>query len=621
MKTGLLLTIGSTGFTALLMVSYYLQEHLQNIGSKLYRVLLTIVAVILLTEIGSTYLILYTNLTLLGYLVLRASWFAGIMWFWFFYMYSICFLKGVKATTIKELIMTDTRCKIVSIISVVCLSIYVFLPFNQDMTFETFTYLPGWPTYFTIAYAGLIVFLAIILMIKRRNEINDRSRRAVILILTESIIFSVLQIVFPRTMLFGLAFGLGMYFLYFYIENPDLLMVASLEDSRKEIEKSNLAKTDFLSNMSHEIRSPMNAIVGFSETILNDPNYDPESIRVDIEHIATSGNNLLDIINNILDISKIESGNETLEEKEYSIGSIIMELSSIIDARLANRPIKFIPEVDSQIPRKIYGDSTKVFQVLLNVLTNSIKYTEVGKIKLNLTKEIKNNYVTLRFKISDTGYGIKKEDYDKLFEKFSRLSSATTNEIEGTGLGLVITKRYVDLLGGKIWFDSEYGVGTTFYVEIAQRIIDSNPIGDIRESRNHIDNLEYLDCSGKKILIVDDNELNIKVAKRILSKYKFTIETVTNGKDCVYKIKEGQQYDMIFLDHMMPEMDGIEVVHILRKLEDYNIPPIIALTANAITGARDMYLKEGFDEYLSKPINLAELNQIIKRYFGQRNDF
>ena len=322
-----------------------------------------------------------------------------------------------------------------------------------------------------------------------------------------------------------------------------------------------------------------------------------------------------------MDISKIESGNETLEEKEYSIGSIIMELSSIIDARLANRPIKFIPEVDSQIPRKIYGDSTKVFQVLLNVLTNSIKYTEVGKIKLNLTKEIKNNYVTLRFKISDTGYGIKKEDYDKLFEKFSRLSSATTNEIEGTGLGLVITKRYVDLLGGKIWFDSEYGVGTTFYVEIAQRIIDSNPIGDIRESRNHIDNLEYLDCSGKKILIVDDNELNIKVAKRILSKYKFTIETVTNGKDCVYKIKEGQQYDMIFLDHMMPEMDGIEVVHILRKLEDYNIPPIIALTANAITGARDMYLKEGFDEYLSKPINLAELNQIIKRYFGQRNDF
>ena len=621
MKTGLLLTIGSTGFTALLMVSYYLQEHLQNIGSKLYRVLLTIVAVILLTEIGSTYLILYTNLTLLGYLVLRASWFAGIMWFWFFYMYSICFLKGVKATTIKDLIMTDTRCKIVSIISVICLAIYVFLPFNQNMTFETFTYLPGWPTYFTIAYAGLIVFLAIILMIKRRNEINDRSRRAVILILTESIIFSVLQIVFPRTMLFGLAFGLGMYFLYFYIENPDLLMVASLEDSRKEIERSNLAKTDFLSNMSHEIRSPMNAIVGFSETILNDPNYDPESIRVDIEHIATSGNNLLDIINNILDISKIESGNETLEEKEYSIGSIIMELSSIIDARLANRPIKFIPEVDSQIPRKIYGDSTKVFQVLLNVLTNSIKYTEVGKIKLNLTKEIKNNYVTLRFKISDTGYGIKKEDYDKLFEKFSRLSSATTNEIEGTGLGLVITKRYVDLLGGKIWFDSEYGVGTTFYVEIAQRIIDSNPIGDIRESRNHIDNLEYLDCSGKKILIVDDNELNIKVAKRILSKYKFTIETVTNGKDCVYKIKEGQQYDMIFLDHMMPEMDGIEVVHILRKLEDYNIPPIIALTANAITGARDMYLKEGFDEYLSKPINLAELNQIIKRYFGQRNDF
>ena len=365
----------------------------------------------------------------------------------------------------------------------------------------------------------------------------------------------------------------------------------------------------------------MNAIVGFSDTILNNPTFDPESVRTDIEHIASSGNNLLDIINNILDISKIETGHETIEEREYSIGSIVMELSSVIEARLANRPIKFETDIDSQIPRKLYGDATKLFQVLLNILTNSIKYTEVGKIRLSATKEIKNNNVTLKFKISDTGYGIKKEDYDKLFEKFSRLSSATTNEIEGTGLGLVITKKYVDLLGGKIWFESDYGVGTTFYVEVTQPIVDATPIGDIREIRDNDENEELLDCSGKKALIVDDNELNLKVAKRILEEYKFTVETTNNGKDCVYRIKDGQQYDMVFLDHMMPEMDGIEVVHILKKLDDYKIPPIIALTANAITGARDMYLREGFDEYLSKPISRSELNQIIKRYFGQRNDF
>ena len=319
-----------------------------------------------------------------------------------------------------------------------------------------------------------------------------------------------------------------------------------------------------------------------------------------------------------MDISKIESGNETIEEKEYSIGNIVLELSSIIEARLANRPVEFITEVDRQIPKKVYGDSTKVFQVLLNVLTNSMKYTEVGKIKLVVAKEMKSNTVILKFKITDTGYGIKPEDYDKLFEKFSRLTSATTNEIEGTGLGLVITKKYVDLLGGKIWFESDYGVGTTFYIEIAQRIVDATPIGDIREANDKDEKIDYLDCSGKKVLVVDDNDLNLKVTKRILSEYKFTVETITSGRDCVYKIKAGQQYDIIFLDHMMPDLDGIEVVHILKKLPDYKIPPVVALTANAITGVRDMYLREGFDEYLSKPINRSELNQIINKYFKNK---
>ena len=367
--------------------------------------------------------------------------------------------------------------------------------------------------------------------------------------------------------------------------------------------------------MSHEIRSPMNAIVGLSESLVNNPNFDLEEAKTDIKHISSAGNNLLDIINNILDISKIESDKETLDLKEYSIGNVLMELSSIIDARLSDKPVKLIMEVDSDIPSKLYGDSTKIFQILLNILTNSVKYTEVGKIKLSLTYDISNDLCNLHFKISDTGFGIKKEDYDKLFEKFSRLDIATKKEIEGTGLGLVITKKYVDLMKGKIWFESEYEVGTTFFVDISQKIIDNKKLGTITEPIKSDNNIDYLDLTGKRILIVDDNKLNIKVASRILSSYKFTIDTCENGKDCIYKVKEGIKYDMIFIDHMMPEMDGIEVMHILRKLDDYTIPPLIALTANAITGMKEMYLKEGFDEYLSKPINVSELNKIIEKYF------
>ncbi len=615
MGTGLVLTFGSLGFMILLMISYYLQEKPSTIGSKLYRLILWVSFLLVLSEILPSIWFFYVDHSYMFYVLVRIHWFIGIIWFCLAYIYCYCFLKNVTTYKIIDLIKNETRCKIVTISTIVVLIIYMFLPFKTITTEEEFTYIPGLPAYITFIFGTIVTMFIILLMYRRKNEASSRGRKSSLLLLCDMGIIVLLQFIFPKTVLFGLGFTIAVYFLYFYIENPDLMMVNNLEKLKNDIEKSNLAKTDFLSNMSHEIRSPMNAIIGFSETILANPDYDPEQIKNDISHIASSGNNLLDIINNILDISKIESGNETLVQKEYSIGNIIIGLKNMIETRLSNRPIKFVTDVDSEIPMTMYGDSTKLFQVLLNILTNSMKYTEVGRITLAITKEIKNNDVTLKFRISDTGYGIKKEDYDKLFEKFSRLNSATTNEIEGTGLGLVITKKYVDLLGGKIWFESDYGVGTTFYVEVPQKIVDPTPIGDIRDGIKQSDEIDYLDCTGKKVLVVDDNELNLKVAKKVLEKYNFEIVTTTTGKDCVYKIKEGQHYDIIFLDHMMPEMDGIEVVHILKKLADYKIPPIVALTANAITGVREMYLREGFDEYLSKPINRSELNRIINKFF------
>lgn len=433
----------------------------------------------------------------------------------------------------------------------------------------------------------------------------------------ELLIVFVLQLNFLTIAIAAIGAIIQMFFLYFNIENPDLKIINELETVKSDIERSNKAKSDFLSNMSHEIRSPMNAIVGFSETLLNDPNFDEKNARNSIKHISSAGNNLLDIINNILDISKIESGKETLDKKDYSVGNIILELTSIIDARIGDRPVKFVVDVDKNIPSKLSGDSTKLFQILLNILTNSVKYTEVGRINLSLTADINGDFANLHFKIADTGYGIKREDTDKLFKKFSRLESATSNEIEGTGLGLVITKKYVDLMHGKIWFESEYEVGTTFYVDIAQKIVDVKPLGLITEPVKSVKEINYIDCSNYNILIVDDNKLNIKVASRLLGAYKFNIDTAFNGKDCIYKIKEGKKYDMIFLDHMMPEMDGIRTLQILKKLDGYKLPPVVALTANAITGMKEMYLKEGFDEYLSKPINIAELNKLIIKYFDK----
>ena len=619
MLDDLILSIGSLIFTLILMVVYFSKKRKGSIQNKLYHYLLITTFVLLITEIITNLFFDFNSILLVNNFILRIHWTTRIIWFAFLYFYGVCVLKDLNYNNLWDLIKHNKRCLIGFIISIIFFITYLFVPF-KEMTRETFTYLPGVAAYYVLSYCTLSIVMIMLFLILVANDTNRRKKSAMVILVVEMIIILIFQFIFPRAAVLGLGIALQMYFLYFYIENPDLYVISELEELKNNIERSNKAKSDFLSNMSHEIRTPMNAIVGFSDSILNDNNYDEARTRNDIEHILSAGGNLLEIINNILDISKIESGSDTLEEREYSMASLVMELTSIIEARIASRPIKLITDIDPNTPSRLYGDQTKIFQVLLNILTNSVKYTEVGKIKLSLRTEINRDVATFRFRISDTGYGIKKEDFDKLFEKFSRLDSAKTNEIEGTGLGLVITKKYVDLMGGKIWFESEYGVGTVFYIELRQKIVNGTAIGDIREPNEGIADINYLDCSKYTVMVVDDNKLNLKVAERLLKAYNFNVELVINGKDCIYRVKEGRKYDMIFLDHMMPEMNGIQVLHILKKLEDYNIPPIIALTANAITGMREMYLEEGFDEYLSKPINISELNRLIIKYFNKNEE-
>lgn len=616
MLSGLMLTIGSLLFIILLFIVYFSKQRFLSIRNKIYRYMLVVEIVLIISEIIASLTAYYVDIEILNLTIYRIHWFTGIIWFSLLYYYSLVFLDNLQANNLIEIMFMNKRTKIITTIFIASGILYFFVPFER-IDGLNISYIPGAASYFVLSFCAFVVLMISFYTLKKAKQAPLRKKVSIWLMIIELLIIFILQLAFPHIGFSPIGAAVQMFFLYFNIENPDLKIISELETVKNEIEKSNKAKSDFLSNMSHEIRSPMNAIVGLSESLLNDPNFDLESARADIKHISSAGNNLLDIINNILDISKIESGKETLDLKEYSLGSIVMELSSIVEARIADRPIKLIMEVDNNIPSKLLGDSTKLFQVLLNILTNAVKYTEVGKIKLMVTGDVKDDFVTLHFKISDTGYGIKKEDYDKLFEKFSRLDTATQNEIEGTGLGLVITKKYVDLMGGKIWFESEYEVGTTFFVDVTQKIINSKKLGSISEPQGDDKEIDYADCTGKKALIVDDNKLNIKVATRLLGPYNFDVDTASSGKDCIYKIKEGTNYDIIFLDHMMPEMDGIEVLHVLRKLEGYNIPPVVALTANAITGMKEMYLKEGFDEYLSKPINVSELNKLIKKYFGK----
>ncbi len=397
--------------------------------------------------------------------------------------------------------------------------------------------------------------------------------------------------------------------MYFTIENPDVLMVEALNIAKEQADKANQAKTDFLSNMSHEIRTPLNAIVGFSQNLYEENI--PDSVKGQVEDIISASDSLLEIVNGILDISKIEANKLEIINDEYSFKKVFDELVSLTRARMKDKPLDFRFYYDESIPKVLYGDKLRVKQVILNILTNSVKYTKEGFIDFKVNSFIKDDICRLIISVEDSGIGIKKENLDKLFTKFQRFEEKNTT-IEGTGLGLAITKKLVELMKGQIIVQSIYGEGSKFTIALDQRII-INPTKDLEESTHLSLDSEIFDLTGKRILIVDDNKLNLKVAAKMLEKYKIETELVESGFACLEKIKTNNKYDLIFLDDMMPKMNGVTTLNELKKIEGFNIPVVI-LTANAISGMREKYIKEGFDEYLAKPIERNKLNSILKKF-------
>ena len=387
-----------------------------------------------------------------------------------------------------------------------------------------------------------------------------------------------------------------------------------------EVEKkAGKAKSEFLSNMSHELRTPINAVIGLDEMILRESN--DEEILTLARDIKAAGKSLLGLINDILDFSKIEAGKMDIIPVNYDLSSVVNDLINMIKIRADKKNLELIIAVDSETPNMLYGDEIRLKQVITNILTNAVKYTEKGSVTLNISHEkLSPREINLLVSVKDTGIGMKEEDLGKLFTAFERIEEKRNRTVEGTGLGLNITQSLLNLMGSRLEVKSVYGEGSTFCFALKQTVLSDEPIGDINQAiRKNISQSELYHESfiapEAEILVVDDTEMNLTVVKGLLKQTQVQIDTALSGFECLDMVKK-KKYDIIFLDHRMPEMDGIETLQKFNELEDNRSAgtPVIALTANALSGARETYIDAGFADYLTKPIDYKKLEKMIMDY-------
>ena len=471
------------------------------------------------------------------------------------------------------------------------------------------------PALYPVYALGLIVcfFSSYLIWRYRKTNAKELTIPAAYFAIT-FIIFALIQVVFFDNGI-NYIYTLIAYFMlgtFFTIESQDTKLLKDAEESRESAENASKAKSNFLASVSHAIRTPMNTVLGYSQALLEERKLTEEKVKTDAKDIKEASTNLLELINNILDISRIESGKEEIEVKDYKIEELLREVNSLITSKIKQDEVDFKINVDSNIPISYKGDADKIYKIIVNILLNAIDNTKFGNVSLDVGGAYVGSVFKLSLIVANTGHVMSEEEFKKDFDEFSdEDNSQVTDKVK---LGLIVAKRLISLMDGTIDFKNETGKGTRYIISIDQEVVDDMKIGNIVIESAGTSEDSPLDLTGLKTLLVDDNNVNIKLATRLLKQFNLEVTTASNGQECIDLVKNNE-YDIIFLDHMMPGLDGIATVHKLR--EDGKNMPIIALTANSYSGSRDKYIEEGFTDYLPKPFRYKDLNKILEKYMGQ----
>ena len=595
----------ATSFVFLFIISiiFFVKQKVNNNDTKLYKSIIIINLIGLLIDFFQFIFIKYNVNYFLSFCMAKI--FLIYVFAWTFMLYQYVLLVSYNEKFEKEAKVFDIIAKIILLFGSIAV---IVLPI-EIVNDASGIYSKGLACTAGYVVVSLNIIFMLIATIKNIKNIEKKKRYIPFFVfLGIGSIAITIQYLFPNMLLITPVESIITLLIYFFIENPDVKMVQKLEIAKDQADKANNAKTEFLSSMSHEIRTPLNAISGFSECILDAKTI--EEAKENAKDIVDASQTLLEIVNGILDISKIEAGKLEIINSPYDAPATFNELAKLITPKMKEKGLDFTYYIAPDLPKTLYGDQANLKKVVTNLLSNACKYTKSGYVRYQVNCVNKDGYSRLIISVEDSGQGIKKENINKLFTRFQRLEEDKNVTIEGTGLGLAITKQLTELMGGQIIVHSIYGSGSKFTVVINQKIETQDVIEEHKVKTT-------LNLENVRILIVDDTLLNLKVATKLLERFNANqITTCSSGFDCLDLIQKGNVYDVILLDDMMPKMSGVETLQKLKSIPGFNMP-VVALTANAITGMKEHYLSEGFNGYLAKPIQDNELIFVLNDILGR----